>query len=121
MISRSRADIINATTFGNICPQAYPSVPNAPFVPGNEDCLFLNVYAPPTLNSTQLPVFVWIHGGGYGLGDGRQDLSELITATGNGFVGVTIQYRVCEPELIRSHSELIGLSLAHLGFSPLER
>ena len=61
---------------------------------GNEDCLFLNVYAPPTNASKRLPVLIWIHGGGYGLGDGMQDLSTIITANGNTFVGVAIQYRL---------------------------
>ena len=82
-----------ATTFGPNCPQTYPSIPNAPFIPGNEDCLFLNVYAPPT-SGKKLPVLVWIHGGGYGLGDGTQDLSEIINANEKGFLAVSIQYRV---------------------------
>lgn len=42
----------------------------------------------------QLPVLVWIHGGGYGAGNGRQDMSEIINANSNGFVAVAIQYRV---------------------------
>lgn len=67
-------------------------MPNAPFIPGNEDCLFLNVNAPS--DARNLPVLVWIHGGGYGLGDGTQDMSEIIAANRNGFVAVTIQYRV---------------------------
>lgn len=58
----------------------------------NEDCLFLNVYAPS--NASNLPVLVWIHGGGYGLGNGQEDLSAIINANNNGFVGVAIQYRV---------------------------
>jgi carboxylesterase type B len=60
--------------------------------PIDEDCLFLNVYAPH--NATALPVLVWIHGGGYGVGDGREDMSRLINANDNGFIGVSIQYRV---------------------------
>lgn len=82
-----------ANAFGPICPQSLPAVPNAPYVPGNEDCLFLNVYAP--ANGRNLPVLVWIHGGGYGFGDGTQDMSEIINANNNGFVVVSIQYRVC--------------------------
>jgi carboxylesterase type B len=60
--------------------------------PISEDCLFLNVKAPQ--NASDLPVFVNIHGGGYGVGDGREDLSRLINVNHNAFVGVSIQYRV---------------------------
>lgn len=75
-----------------MCPQTLPAVPNAAFIPGNEDCLFLNVYAP--ANARGLPVLVWIHGGGYGFGDGTQDMTEIIKANNDGFVVVSIQYRV---------------------------
>ncbi|KAL2134419.1 hypothetical protein VTI74DRAFT_258 [Chaetomium olivicolor] len=86
------APIEDATAFGAICPQSLPSVPSAAFIPGNEDCLFLNVYAPP--NAAKLPVLLWIHGGGYGLGDGTQDMAQIIKANNNGFVVVSIQYRL---------------------------
>ncbi|KAF4808472.1 Liver carboxylesterase B-1 [Colletotrichum siamense] len=81
-----------ATEFGPFCPQNYPAIPGAPFIPGSEDCLFLNVYAP--AGAKDLPVMVWIHGGGYGFGDGRQDMSEILNANDNGFVVVSIQYRL---------------------------
>ena len=81
-----------ASNVGPMCPQAYPSVPGVPFVPGDEDCLFLNVYAPS--GARNLPVLVWIHGGGYGLGDGTQDMTDIINANNKGFVVVSIQYRL---------------------------
>ncbi|OBT88219.1 hypothetical protein VE02_02423 [Pseudogymnoascus sp. 03VT05] len=84
--------ITPATDFGPICPQNYPSVPNAPFIPGDEDCLFLNVYAPS--NAIKQPVLVWIHGGGYGYGDASQDMTEIIAANNYGFVVVALQYRL---------------------------
>jgi len=38
---------------------------------GGEDCLFLNVYRPSAAGSfSDLPVFFWIYGGGYFIGDG---------------------------------------------------
>lgn len=58
----------------------------------SEDCLFLNVYSP--TNATNLPVLVWIHGGGYGAGSGRQDFWDLLTTNGKNFVVVSIQYRL---------------------------
>ncbi|KAH7348201.1 Alpha/Beta hydrolase protein [Pyrenochaeta sp. MPI-SDFR-AT-0127] len=92
---KTNRTVIEATAFGPACPQSLPAVPNAPFIPGNEDCLFLNVYAPSTTSTTKkLPVLVWIHGGGYGLGDGTQDMTEIIAANNNGFIAVAIQYRL---------------------------
>lgn len=88
-----RDTVRNASSFGAQCPQSqlggYENVPSAP---GSEDCLFLNVYSPP--NAKDLPVLIWIHGGGYGLGNGQQDLSKMMAANNNTFVGVAIQYRL---------------------------
>ena len=52
----------------------------------------MSVYAPQ--NKTNLPVLVWIHGGGYGQGQGNEDLSPIINTNNNNFIGVAIQYRV---------------------------
>jgi carboxylesterase type B len=60
--------------------------------PIDEDCLFLHVYAPQ--NANRLPVLVWMYDGGYGVGDGREDMSRLINANDNSSIGVGIQYRV---------------------------
>ncbi|KAK0610973.1 carboxylesterase [Immersiella caudata] len=60
---------------------------------GNEDCLFLNVYSPK--NASKLPVVVWIHGGGYGLGSANSfDFNYIGQTVDNGFVAVAIQYRL---------------------------
>lgn len=82
---------------GDTLPQNCPQNPDAPIAAGfnftgNEDCLFLSVYAPQ--NKTNLPVLVWIHGGGYGQGQGNEDLSPIINTNNNDFIGVAIQYRV---------------------------
>ncbi|KAI4104941.1 MAG: hypothetical protein L6R37_002984 [Teloschistes peruensis] len=67
-------------------------VPPAYNYTGNEDCLFLNVFAPQ--GKTNLPVLVYIHGGGYGAGQANYDLTEIINTNNNSFIGVTIQYRL---------------------------
>ena len=54
--------------------------------------MFLNVYAP--TNAGNIPVLVYIHGGGYGAGNGQQDLTSIINGNGNNFIAVVIQYRV---------------------------
>lgn len=88
--------VIHADAFGPTCPVSPPSVPGTPFAAGDEDCLYLNVYAPAASSkkAAKLPVLVYIHGGGYGGGDGRYDMSGLINDNNNEFVVVAIQYRL---------------------------
>ncbi|KAH8689520.1 putative carboxylesterase [Talaromyces proteolyticus] len=93
----SNGTVINATTAASICPQApqYATRTPTPFSPSsreNEDCLFLNMWAPP--NATNLPVLVWIHGGGYGGGDAEYDMPFMINSSKEKFIGVAIQYRL---------------------------
>lgn len=61
-------------------------------VPKSEDCLYLNVWTPP--DAVGLPVFVWIHGGGFVGGrsfDPSSDGTEFAKA---GVVVVTVAYRL---------------------------
>ncbi|KAF5361006.1 hypothetical protein D9756_005124 [Leucocoprinus leucothites] len=70
-------------------------------VPGfSEDCLFLNVVTPASGNGN-LPVLVWIHGGGYISGSASGftgadpfDGDDLVRDAGGGVVAVIIQYRL---------------------------
>ncbi|KAL8990853.1 MAG: hypothetical protein Q9169_008022, partial [Polycauliona sp. 2 TL-2023] len=89
----NRDQLLDANALPERCPQgsSSPTPPGYNYT-GSEDCLFLSVYAPP--NARNLPVFVWIHGGGYGLGQGDVDPSILINANGQSFIGVAIQYRL---------------------------
>ncbi len=62
---------------------------------GDEDCLYLNVYAPATSagDASALPVMVWIHGGGNVWGSARQyDPSALVK--NENVIVVTVQYRM---------------------------
>ncbi|KAL6030748.1 hypothetical protein STEG23_013542 [Scotinomys teguina] len=60
----------------------------------SEDCLYLNIYSPPHASEgSNLPVMVWIHGGGLVLGMASMyDGSKL--AAIEDIVVVTIQYRL---------------------------
>lgn len=82
--------VMNATAFGNVCPQFNSLVGG---VIGDENCLFLNVYAPSSSNSKSLlPVMVWIHGGG--LISGASSFYDPTPLVQQGIIVVTINYRL---------------------------
>ena len=75
----------------------------------DEDCLFLNVFAP-TEASEPLPVFVWIYGGGFIHGDGADPLFDgsNLAAAGS-MVVVTINYRLGVWGFVPVHERNVGL------------
>jgi para-nitrobenzyl esterase len=73
-----------ATAFGSECTQANGA--------GSEDCLYLNVWAPPEGAGSGLPVMVHIHGGGFRNGSGNGD-NTLLANTGNEVI-VSMNYRL---------------------------
>jgi para-nitrobenzyl esterase len=65
-----------------------------PFIPGmSEDCLYLNVWSA-AQPGQYLPVFFWIHGGGYQAGSGAEPRHDGATLARKGVVVVTINYRL---------------------------
>ncbi|KIJ32592.1 hypothetical protein M422DRAFT_265616 [Sphaerobolus stellatus SS14] len=62
----------------------------------SEDCLYLNIWAPSNVTkNTKLPVFFWIHGGGYTFDlDPNYNGSALVQATGNNMIYVNVNYRL---------------------------
>ena len=81
----------DATRFAPSCPQ-----PQNPALTGptSEDCLYLNVYTPRVRSSGEggLPVLVWIHGGRFTLGAGRDYDGTKLAA--EGLVVVTVNHRL---------------------------
>lgn len=109
----NRSGSIPATEDPPICPQTgafgVPDVYGFTSGYGDEDCLYLNVYAAP--NASVLPVLVWIRieyplvvgssyadrvsdGGGYSKFGANYDPSAWMNTNYNGFVVVEIQYRL---------------------------
>ncbi|KAG9185806.1 hypothetical protein G6011_07137 [Alternaria panax] len=115
--SVNRTSTVSADTYGPQCPQigfsGMPNVQSGAATPQtSEDCLFLNIQSP--ANATGLPVLVWIHGGGYGAGNGRQDFTDMLTTVGNNFVVVSIQYRL-GPFGFLASDEVVRKGIANAG------
>lgn len=66
-------------------------------VPGqscSEDCLYLNIWSPADLETDQLPVIVWIHGGGFSFGSTAQPIFDGSQLADKGVVFVSVAYRL---------------------------
>jgi para-nitrobenzyl esterase len=59
--ARKWPGVWKATAFGPVCPQ----LPQGwlPYIPGQEDCLYLNIWTPHASDKAKLPVMVFFHGG----------------------------------------------------------
>lgn len=104
-----------ATEFGPACVQ--PRIPSASIyssdpLPSSEDCLSLNIWA--SANASHAPVVVWIHGGSFWYGAGREPLYDGTRLAQRGVVVVTINYRLgvlgwlAHPELSAESRESIS-------------
>jgi para-nitrobenzyl esterase len=61
----------------------------------SEDCLYLNVWAPPdSASGARRPVVVWIYGGGFTIGSASMANYSGESLAGKGVVYVSIAYRV---------------------------
>jgi para-nitrobenzyl esterase len=84
----------DASKFGDSCPQPNLKNENKGLgLPGNEDCLKLNVFTPQKPGK-DLPVMVWIHGGALQMDGARDPLYAPINLVKNGVIVVTFDYRL---------------------------
>ncbi|XP_026319317.1 juvenile hormone esterase-like [Hyposmocoma kahamanoa] len=84
--------IRKATEHGPVCPQK--DIFTQQYVPGSEDCLYLNVYTRNLKPKMPLAVMVFIHGGGYKSGSGNEDNYGPDFLVNHDVVLVTINYRL---------------------------
>jgi hypothetical protein len=88
-----------ASAFGNVCVQPVTGMLEGEEeaqgkIVGNEDCLYLNVYARGNAApGSRLPTMVWIHGGAFLFGAGS-DYDASVLAQKHGVVVVTVNYRL---------------------------
>ena len=94
----------DAVEFGPICPQPDPTSgfygrefytdPSFPVPAQNEDCLYLNIWAPLAKKPGGYPVAFWIHGGAFDHGWGSEMEFDGDAFTSQDTILVTINYRV---------------------------
>ena len=91
-IPEGTIDVTSDSTI--ICPQLSGLI--IEHLEGQEDCLFLNIYAPKTAleNQEKLPVMLWIHGGSLTAGSGKFDSYGPQSFMDEDLVIVTINYRL---------------------------
>lgn len=86
-----------ATEWGPDCPQPAPP-PGGPSSSRSgkqsEDCLNLNIWAPPAPAGTKLPVMVWLFGGGFMVGSPSDALFDGEKFAQQGVILITANYRV---------------------------
>jgi para-nitrobenzyl esterase len=86
--------VLDATHFGPVAPQdrkgQFAGPPTS--VPMSEDCLTLNVIAPPVAHD--MPVMVWVHGGAYSVGSSREIRKQGEALVRGGVIWVNFNYRL---------------------------
>lgn len=82
----------DASKFGQACLQPFVDGLTNELVPGSEDCLKLNVFAPKAAKN--LPVMVWIHGGGLLSGSATEPYYEPVGLVAEDVVVVSFDYRL---------------------------
>ncbi|KAB8437388.1 hypothetical protein FH972_025067 [Carpinus fangiana] len=111
---------ITATAQPKSCPQFASQGLAAPDDPTqSEDCLIVNIQRPSVIcQDAKLPVVLWIHGGGFEIGDANSDASMFIQKSidlGQPFIFVALQYRLgafgflAGKEMRDDHATNIGL------------
>ena len=94
----TRSETYEALDFGPVCPQiATPFTPVPSFVngalEGSEDCLTFDIYAPPDAIGKNLPVMMWIHGGGNVSGTSQLYVGDRL-AVNEDVIIMAVQYRL---------------------------
>jgi para-nitrobenzyl esterase len=82
------------TEFAPACPQPKVMIISNEIKKTDEDCLYLNVWAPAKLSATKTPVMVWIHGGGFTIGSASQGWFDGEHLARKGVIVVSIAYRL---------------------------
>ncbi len=84
-------EVLDCTRFRD---SAIPATEIDPLITRGEDCLYLNIWAPPDAAGARLPVLVFIHGGGYSDGSPAKLIFDGSRFARDGVVQVNVSYRL---------------------------
>ncbi len=98
------------------------------FGKGGDRALKMHLVRPKQRSDQPLPVYIWIHGGGWRRGSKEAGLARLIRMARLGFAGATIEYRLsgeatfpaqiedckCAVRFLRAHAGKYGLDPDHM-------
>jgi para-nitrobenzyl esterase len=113
-------EVLKADKFAPACMQTPVVMPalGLEALTVNEDCLYLNVWTPAKTPKDNIPVMVWIYGGGFAIGGTSLGQYDGMSLAKKGVVLVSVAYRLGElgflasPELSKEqggHSGNYGL------------
>ena len=97
-----------SVSFAPACMQSGVSMPGEQPPITNEDCLYLNIWTP-ARSARNLPVIVWIHGGGFKNGSSSMPLYWGDRLARHGVIVVSVAYRL-GPLGFLAHAELTAES-----------
>ncbi|GAP90985.1 putative carboxylesterase 3 [Rosellinia necatrix] len=124
---RTDSDVLyHALKYGEICPQGKPGTPGQ-----GENCLNVNIYRPHfgddatsiaaeeqrlSVDSKKLPVVVYVHGGGFNMGCGKErDMASFAAFADSPIVALSFNYRVGPlgflPSAVTAKHGLLNLGL----------
>jgi len=86
--------VLKADHYAPACPQIQFDIPVFPKVETSEDCLYLNVWTPAKSPAENLPVMVWIYGGGFAMGSTSMPFYSGEQLAKMGVIVVSVAYRV---------------------------
>lgn len=86
----SWTETLDCSKFPNVAVQESDTSP----LEQSEDCLYLNIWAPDNATQKDLPVLVFIHGGGYSFGHASNPLYDGKRFAKDGVIQVNISYRL---------------------------
>lgn len=87
-------EVLDCTQFRHSAVQVAGGSNNDAGVTPDEDCLYLNIWAPEGAEGKKLPVYFWIHGGAYVQGAGSNVMYDGSDFAADDVIVVTINYRL---------------------------